>query len=1145
MNSNYWKINGTRVEPASSWDIQIPEGKALTSDSVKQLDTLGPDQFVDGGVNDWENTLTSFDITNTFDWTTVVAPGARITESDVVDFGTKSAKMETVESFSNEGPVISRPVLFLNGVTQPNNDVNIGARMKGAVGGEKVALTAINGDPENFTKVLNLDTNTWDSETNLDTILANDNYKDVRTLTTDWVSYFSGSFDYDVTQKVSLILSIDDETAGKIVYVNYNWVSTDGEEQTAYRPDEWFAVGSNLNIPIPSSVSESDSASVKFQGDEMNPSAMYTGVEGLTPLDAYVGTFRAKSDSGTSQFGVLYQAGDTIGGMYLFYKTGPFAGTWVLDNPILNLNYSFENWTLGEPDNWTSFDLVAGGSISEDNVKFNTGAASLKFTCAGGGAKGIKQTLTGLDSDWEYRLSMFIAGAGAGTETAAFINLNGDESEVWNRDTSSWDVWTGSPTDPGQVYTIYFESTTAFVQRDFLVKTDDAGEITIVIAATPGTTDVWNLDDLTIRSDSFEPSEDAIESFTTTSSWATYTTASPQVTVPPVGGLYPILISLTNDVYLDGATLKKDGTGANVLPNPNFVNWVIGGLASDGSFEDNFAAKNILTDWTVFLQGKVEAEDTVKTEGAYSAKFTLEGQDGGLIVQLITGKTPGDIYRLSFDAKYLTDASKFSVIAFNNNFLATTKIYDPDTETWVDPSEGIPEKEFLITDTFATYTYDIPVPASGNILLAVSHGKVSTDDVVAYLDNLKFQKFEPSAPVALFPFENDSDGADLGASDTVFEFKTTGGTEKNHLSLDGTGAFQTDNSFFDWRAKPSAVQNINTGVGHAFISPVNGGATLLKMSSVPVDFMEKGQYDLYTVPIGYSFVIPPGGASNTSTQQFPILRLTGSAGSAPVINIGADSTYSDWTWGYNQLAYNGPYNRPIPLWTRQAPGTEDWIENNALTDWTGPALDHWTTASINGGALAKETIIVQGFGGASAKITCTSNGDGYVLTAPIREHTVGTTWSNTFYDYKDAGSSANAKTMKFYLNGPWGAATEQYNFFNEEWQVIVGSPTLSGNFVIEYSPQGGNWTQRNTGFGGETVTTPGTGELYLGLYATGDAGDLIYLDTIATNSYHLTNVAKTYTSGQTIKLTVTEAAAGGGGNNLEGVVDMWGYLIQE
>lgn len=311
------------------------------------------------------------------------------------------------------------------------------------------------------------------------------------------------------------------------------------------------------------------------------------------------------------------------------------------------------------------------------------------------------------------------------------------------------------------------------------------------------------------------PTADQTMTLTPGASYSTLTSSTPQVVVPTGGGIYCLLFSTTNDVYVDNVTLQKDGTGANILLNPGFESWTVlstvapvaNNLISWDSLKVNYTGSYTGEDTSV-----VAADETTPQQGSFAAKITAFSDDNltmAIAPSAAVTVTAAATYRVSVFGKYLTSGNG-SFILLNDLEPSATEIYNFTTVAWeaytpgsggyINGADADNRSTITLTAAWKLFTSPEFVAPASNKLVPCAVG-IETNSLSCYFDNLSVQKVTTPAVARIVSLVNESTGADLGASDVVEEIVTTGGTDKNMRSLSGTGVYTTDFATFNFKDK--------------------------------------------------------------------------------------------------------------------------------------------------------------------------------------------------------------------------------------------------------------------------------------------------------------------------------------------------------
>ena len=295
------------------------------------------------------------------------------------------------------------------------------------------------------------------------------------------------------------------------------------------------------------------------------------------------------------------------------------------------------------------------------------------------------------------------------------------------------------------------------------------------------------------------PTADQLYAIGLTSSYAQYTSPSPQVTIPSVGMLLVFVMSGfdVTDAVVDDLEFRKDGTGPNVFTDPSIEDWQIINP----------------TDWSI-IGTTVSQETSLVHSGSYAARFSsISGQPAGLL-QFRTGLDTGDYYRMAIWASKTNSASinLYMFVMSDNNGDANTQAWNWITQQWVNQQSAQWADimvYFTLTEEYDHYVSPaFSVPAGGGLFTAAfvySQDAVVVDDVV-------LQKLTYPTSITLFDYLNQTDSTNLLSSDSIFKFRTKGGSEKLHFGLTANGKFTTDYNAFDFTGKHINTLTENLGL---------------------------------------------------------------------------------------------------------------------------------------------------------------------------------------------------------------------------------------------------------------------------------------------------------------------------------------------
>jgi hypothetical protein len=213
----------------------------------------------------------------------------------------------------------------------------------------------------------------------------------------------------------------------------------------------------------------------------------------------------------------------------------------------------------------------------------------------------------------------------------------------------------------------------------------------------------------------------------------------------------------------------------------------------------------------------LDRESSLIHGGTYAAKLTSTATLLGVILPkvAVTGSA-GSVWRFRAWVRDGAGTGNPLAIALNDVHASATQIWNNTLQQWdsftgwasVSPDSGIFE---TATSSYAQKTYStLTMPASGKLVIGLGSSTNDTDPL--YWDDADLSVVVNENTVTIQDNVNESTGSELTASDYVFKHRTTGGTDKNHLSLSGTGVYTTDYSTFNLADKPVQTLNVETRV---------------------------------------------------------------------------------------------------------------------------------------------------------------------------------------------------------------------------------------------------------------------------------------------------------------------------------------------
>lgn len=328
--------------------------------------------------------------------------------------------------------------------------------------------------------------------------------------------------------------------------------------------------------------------------------------------------------------------------------------------------------------------------------------------------------------------------------------------------------------------------------------------------------------------------------------------------------------------------------GDNLYTNASFDTWGAG-VPTGWSTENTGGAGS---------DGAIAEENSIVHSGAAAVKFTNgDAGKGKIVEQSKIGLTPDDNYRTSFWARHSTNEPNVYYIAGNAaTFATSTQLYDFVANGWVAFGGGQPPADAQVSNIPDAIAYQqftsesVPVPASG-ILTFFYFPETGVENGILYIDDAIIEEViaVPANQVTVTDFTNPSDASLFEATDYFLRARTTGGTPKNGLSMNGLGVFSTDFATYNFSSKPVQVGNA-TGGTHALNLQTSEGIVAVVGS---IDLKATGQTTIYTVPTGYTFYPTLVYLESTSVDTLSVLSTL----SMGVVGGG----YNDIINGYTSL----------------------------------------------------------------------------------------------------------------------------------------------------------------------------------------------------------------------------------------------------
>lgn len=270
-----------------------------------------------------------------------------------------------------------------------------------------------------------------------------------------------------------------------------------------------------------------------------------------------------------------------------------------------------------------------------------------------------------------------------------------------------------------------------------------------------------------------------------------------------------------------------------------------------------------------------------------------------------------------------------------------------------------------------------------------------------------------------------------------------------------------------------------------------------------------------------TLLVVPSGKHVILSNMIVLYTLSTDIATPASASIGANSTiYDDWL--EDITLPDIPANTrcvSMSLADEASSSTNNLFDNGGFDTWTGNSPDYWTIAQIGTGTIASEAVIIYE-GIYSAAITAVANGDGFRLSQSESGLREWREYQVYYYGRKGDQSSANAKAGIICLNGTWAAATQIFNYTTEVWDNWTGTASADQKYENALTTSFAKYTPTNK------PTAPANGIMEVFIYATGDAGDVMYLDACNYNRIAPLTGIVIYDDTATIKLNIYSAAVG-------------------
>lgn len=318
---------------------------------------------------------------------------------------------------------------------------------------------------------------------------------------------------------------------------------------------------------------------------------------------------------------------------------------------------------------------------------------------------------------------------------------------------------------------------------------------------------------------------------------------------------------------------ENDYTGTWTSPQIKAADTVGSELLVNGSFDD--WTDGTPDDWTITTSGATpgtidEDTDNPHTEGGSAIEFTVGADHGVTIVsQTFTGLVAGSYLQIDTWAyEPSSNGAEPSILLLNAATIETaTQVYIATNTTdgaWTDivggdVSPGVLQLNMEDVGDAWVGVSGLMVPRPSTGVVSASFFGSGDEGENCFIDDLSIKPYTYAPAKDLFTFTDTTDATNLNENDTVFKIETTGGTDFNHLSIDGEGSFDTDYDDFDFSSKQLRVNtaydeegalNAQTGMALLAVTP----AINLKTTGV-TQFKNAGEItEDYNLPSGYHLI---------------------------------------------------------------------------------------------------------------------------------------------------------------------------------------------------------------------------------------------------------------------------------------------------
>ena len=780
-------------------------------------------------------------------------------------------------------------------------------------------------------------------------------------------------------------------------------------------PEYWETINDEAAyLPTKSTDSDVGTYAVQLNSDGGDISVVATFVEELTTGDEYISTFRAK---GTGDIILMYLSEDDLDGEYFWNFT---TGAWTEVNPDQLTDGDLEVWSDSSTlTNWSTFTTGGGSpSISQESSFVEHGTYACKMLPDAGTAIGISQTATALGTAGDdIELRAYTAADSDTTITLLVANAAGDE--IFNWDTESWDAWAGGAPGANQSQDLYAGTGSYNEQSYDLNLPTDVG---LTVMFLGDSTVNCYVDAISLR---FEaggpPGADYMQSQTVTASYATYTSTAEHVTVPDSEELVIILAAMS-EIKIDEVTLKKDGTGENILTNSGFEDWYTQSDEDDPELT-NWGIKEY-GDGTAHIEQYTDAEDPDDVyEGYSSVKMWIEDATdaSAYLYQTVDTSSIDAGEEVAIGFRFKNRSGSYSAYCYVTNG-AGNEIWNWDTENWDAYAGAEPTSDYIDestgTDSWGESNLYIDNPTSQSIVVYIGieypTDSMYFDDISVWIDDDQptddyLHEFTLTANYAAYQSPATQVTVPTGGEFAMLLASTTDTEYLDDVSLkkDGSGTdIILNGGFEDWSP---AGEDLDDWTLEEFNG--DGGETE-KDSSIK----HSGSYSLKMTNNGWSKVYATQEVTDLSSGSdyvFSAWGITGAADSSDLTVVlldGSEDEDTEEVVGVSELNVDAA---SIDLTITDAPDVED-LEGTYSVNGTYNGETAYTYTS------AAETYHMF-WDGDEWDIALSQGGDEIIF---LRDEStpIGTSW----------------------IYEP-GAADNVWNFTTESWDAYTSLDALSSD----------------------------------------------------------------------------------------------------